>query len=95
MCSLLKHHLFQGTVVLLDNKHNISSYKSTSVGYKFLKVLGLIIFKIMLTICYLCFNDGGGCGTCLLTLHCVDGGFLFADGYPFEPPKMQFATKVW
>ena len=33
--------------MLLDNKHNISSYKSTSVGYKFLKVLGLIIFKIM------------------------------------------------
>ncbi|KAB1217511.1 Ubiquitin-conjugating enzyme E2 27 [Morella rubra] len=25
----------------------------------------------------------------------VIGGFLFADGYPFEPPKMQFATKVW
>nr|KJB50909.1 hypothetical protein B456_008G209500 [Gossypium raimondii] len=22
-------------------------------------------------------------------------GFYFADGYPFEPPKMKFVTKVW
>lgn len=25
----------------------------------------------------------------------IDASFFIADGYPFEPPKMRFVTKVW
>lgn len=54
---------------------------------------GLFLSKFLFLTSYS--QESGSLEELLVLIQLVILFFNLADGYPFEPPKMQFVTKVW